>query len=250
MEPPLAPDPSGRRRAECRHRDRGTTRRPGHPCGRPGRPARRGPHRLPRAVHRRGRGRPDRRDAPRRRRLDRLPRHDRAAQERHRAARRVRLGPRRPGGHRIGHALAGVLRRPRLGRGRDRTPRRTAGRRPRGRGRVPAPRGPPGFLGGAEFVVYPSLGEGFGLPVVEAMATGACVLTTRRLSLPEVGGDAAVYSEPDAPALAAAIAELLDDPALVASHRAAALRRAEDFTWDATAAVHTDAYRAVAGGVR
>ncbi len=107
-----------------------------------------------------------------------------------------------------------------------------------------------GFLGGAEFVVYPSLGEGFGLPVVEAMATGACVLTTRRLSLPEVGGDAAVYSEPDAPALAAAIAELLDDPALVASHRAAALRRAEDFTWDATAAVHTDAYRAVAGGVR
>lgn len=107
-----------------------------------------------------------------------------------------------------------------------------------------------GFLGGAEFVVYPSLGEGFGLPVVEAMATGACVLTTRRLSLPEVGGDAAVYSEPDAPALAAAIAELLDDPALVASHRSAALRRAEDFTWDATAAVHTDAYRAVAGGVR
>ncbi len=107
-----------------------------------------------------------------------------------------------------------------------------------------------GFLGGAEFVVYPSLGEGFGLPVVEAMATGACVLTTRRLSLPEVGGDAAVYSEPDAPALAAAIAELLDDPARVASHRAAALRRAEDFTWDATAAVHTDAYRAVAGGVR
>lgn len=107
-----------------------------------------------------------------------------------------------------------------------------------------------GFLGGAEFVVYPSLGEGFGLPVVEAMATGACVLTTRRLSLPEVGGDAAVYSEPDAPALAAAIAELLDDPALVASHRTAALRRAEDFTWDATAAVHTDAYRAVAGGVR
>ncbi|MGG7307977.1 glycosyltransferase family 4 protein [Curtobacterium sp. AB451] len=107
-----------------------------------------------------------------------------------------------------------------------------------------------GFLGGAEFVVYPSLGEGFGLPVVEAMATGACVLTTRRLSLPEVGGDAAVYSEPDAPALAAAIAELLDDPALVASHRAVALRRAEDFTWDATAAVHTDAYRAVAGGVR
>jgi len=107
-----------------------------------------------------------------------------------------------------------------------------------------------GYLGGAEFVVYPSLGEGFGLPVVEAMAAGACVLTTRRLSLPEVGGDAAVYSEPSAPALAEAMAALLDDPALVASHRAAALARADVFTWQATAGVHVDAYSAVAGGAR
>lgn len=107
-----------------------------------------------------------------------------------------------------------------------------------------------GYLGGAEFVVYPSLGEGFGLPVVEAMAAGACVLTTRRLSLPEVGGEAAVYSEPSAPALAEAMTALLDDPALVASHRAAALARADVFTWQATAAVHVDAYSAVAGGAR
>ncbi|WP_420368153.1 glycosyltransferase family 4 protein [Curtobacterium sp. L1-20] len=107
-----------------------------------------------------------------------------------------------------------------------------------------------GFLGGAEFVVYPSLGEGFGLPVVEAMATGACVLTTRRLSLPEVGGDAAVYSEPAAGDLAAAMAELLDDPALVTAHRAPALERADGFTWDATAAVHVAAYESVAGSAR
>ena len=107
-----------------------------------------------------------------------------------------------------------------------------------------------GYLGGAEFVVYPSLGEGFGLPVVEAMAAGACVLTTRRLSLPEVGGDAAVYTEPSAPALAEAMAALLDDPALVASHRAAALARADVFTWQATAGVHVDAYSAVAGGAQ
>lgn len=107
-----------------------------------------------------------------------------------------------------------------------------------------------GYLGGAEFVVYPSLGEGFGLPVVEAMASGACVLTTRRLSLPEVGGDAAVYTEPSAPALAEAMAALLDDPALVASHRAAALARADVFTWQATAGVHVAAYSAVAGGAR
>ena len=103
-----------------------------------------------------------------------------------------------------------------------------------------------GFLGGATLVVYPSLGEGFGLPVVEAMATGACVLTTQRLSLPEVGGDAAVYAEPDAESLATAVAALLDDPERVAAHRAAALERAARFTWDATAAVHAAAYREVA----
>ena len=45
-------------------------------------------------------------------------------------------------------------------------------------------------------VAYPSLGEGFGLPVLEAMACGAAVLTTRRLALPEVGGDAVAYAEP------------------------------------------------------
>lgn len=107
-----------------------------------------------------------------------------------------------------------------------------------------------GYLGGAEFVVYPSLGEGFGLPVVEAMASGACVLTTRRLSLPEVGGDAAVYSEPSATALAAAMTTLLDDPSLVTSHRAAALTRASSFTWEATAAVHVAAYESVGRGAR
>ena len=52
----------------------------------------------------------------------------------------------------------------------------------------------PGLLGGALVVAYPSLGEGFGLPVLEAMACGAAVLTTRKLSLPEVGGDAVAYT--------------------------------------------------------
>ena len=54
-----------------------------------------------------------------------------------------------------------------------------------------------GFLGGATVVAYPSHGEGFGLPVLEAMACGAAVLTTQRLSLPEVGGDAVAYTEGD-----------------------------------------------------
>ena len=70
----------------------------------------------------------------------------------------------------------------------------------------------PACSAAAELVAYPSLGEGFGLPVLEAMACGAAVLTTRRLSLPEVGGDAVAYTEPDPAAIAAALRDLLDDP--------------------------------------
>ncbi len=55
----------------------------------------------------------------------------------------------------------------------------------------------PGYFGGALVVAFPSIGEGFGLPVLEAMACGAPVLTTHRTSLPEVGGDAVAYTEPD-----------------------------------------------------
>ena len=70
----------------------------------------------------------------------------------------------------------------------------------------------PGFLGGALVVAFPSRGEGFGLPVLEAMACGAPVLTTHRTSLPEVGGDAVAYTEPDAESIAVALRALLDDP--------------------------------------
>ena len=61
-------------------------------------------------------------------------------------------------------------------------------------------------------VAAPSRGEGFGLPVLEAMACGAPVLTTYRTSLPEVGGNAVAYTEPDAESIAAALRALLDDP--------------------------------------
>ena len=62
-------------------------------------------------------------------------------------------------------------------------------------------------------VAAPSRGEGFGLPVLEAMACGAPVLTTYRTSLPEVGGDAVAYTEPEAESIATALRALLDDPA-------------------------------------
>jgi glycosyltransferase involved in cell wall biosynthesis len=99
-----------------------------------------------------------------------------------------------------------------------------------------------GFLGGAAVVAYPSLGEGFGLPVLEAMAAGAAVLTTRRLAIPEVGGDAVAYCGIDAQDIAAGLVELLDDPARRAELSTAAQRRAKDFSWAASAALHREAY--------
>lgn len=99
-----------------------------------------------------------------------------------------------------------------------------------------------GFLGGADLVAYPSIGEGFGLPVLEAMACGAAVLTTRRLSLPEVGGEAVAYCGVGAGDIATGLTELLDDPARRAALSAAAQRRAKDFTWAACAAQHRETY--------
>ncbi|WP_328842033.1 glycosyltransferase family 4 protein [Nakamurella leprariae] len=101
----------------------------------------------------------------------------------------------------------------------------------------------PGLLGGAEVVAYPSLGEGFGLPVLEAMACGAAVLTTRTLSLPEVGGDAVAYCGTGAGDIAAVLGELLDQPDRRAALSAAAQERAAGFTWPASARAHLDAYR-------
>jgi glycosyltransferase involved in cell wall biosynthesis len=99
-----------------------------------------------------------------------------------------------------------------------------------------------GFLGGSLLVAYPSLGEGFGLPVLEAMAAGACVLTTHRLSLPEVGGDAVAYCGVGAGDIAAALVELFDDPARRAELAAAAQLRAKEFTWAGSADRHREAY--------
>ncbi|MDA3630157.1 glycosyltransferase family 1 protein [Saccharopolyspora oryzae] len=99
-----------------------------------------------------------------------------------------------------------------------------------------------GFLGGADVVAYPSIGEGFGLPVLEAMACGAAVLTTRRLSLPEVGGDAVAYCGVGAGDIAAGLTELLDDPTRRSALAAAAQRRAKEFTWAACATQHRAAF--------
>jgi glycosyltransferase involved in cell wall biosynthesis len=100
----------------------------------------------------------------------------------------------------------------------------------------------PAYLGGAIVCAYPSHGEGFGLPVLEAMACGTPVLTTHRLSLPEVGGDAVAYTEPGVDDIAEALSALLDDAGRRRSLADAALARAREFTWAASAEAHLAAY--------
>lgn len=104
-----------------------------------------------------------------------------------------------------------------------------------------------GYLSGAEVVAYPSKGEGFGLPVLEAMACGAAVLTTRELSLVEVGGDAVAYCDVDVDSIAEALSRLLADDAERRRLSAAAHQRATTFTWAASGAAHVNAYRRAAG---
>ncbi len=80
---------------------------------------------------------------------------------------------------------------------------------------------------------YPSLGEGFGLPVLEAMAAGAAVLTSDVSSLPEVGGDAVEYADPlDVVSIAAGLQRVLGDEARRAELGRRARARAREFSWD------------------
>jgi glycosyltransferase involved in cell wall biosynthesis len=84
--------------------------------------------------------------------------------------------------------------------------------------------------------VFPSLYEGFGFPVLEAMSRGVPVACSDRSSLPEVAGDAALLFDPESPrAIADAIERLLADEALAARLREAGRAQAARFTWEATA---------------
>jgi glycosyltransferase involved in cell wall biosynthesis len=85
---------------------------------------------------------------------------------------------------------------------------------------------------GAAAFVFPSIYEGFGLPVLEAMAYGTPVVASDAASVPEAAGDAALYfPATDAGALAAQLTRLLTDDALAADLRARGVRRASALTW-------------------
>lgn len=98
----------------------------------------------------------------------------------------------------------------------------------------------------AEALVFPSLVEGFGLPILEAMAAGTPVIASDASVMPEVAGDAALYFAPDDPAaLAAHLRDLTSRPDLASRLRAAGQARVASFTWERAARSTLGLYRDV-----
>lgn len=109
----------------------------------------------------------------------------------------------------------------------------------------------PAFYSGAAAFIYPSLFEGFGLPVLEAMACGTPVVTSDRAALPELATDAALLVDPeDVGALADAMERVLTDTALAQELRQRGMARSQRFTWAETAARTLAIYREVSRGER
>jgi len=116
----------------------------------------------------------------------------------------------------------------------------------------------PALYRAAGVFAYPALYEGFGLPVLEALACGTPVVTSNVSSLPEVAGDAALQVEPtDVDALAGALTRLLTDHALRAGLRERGFAQARKFTWEGAARQLLEIYsemldhtRATGGGQR
>ena len=107
------------------------------------------------------------------------------------------------------------------------------------------------LLAGAEALAYPSLYEGFGFPVIEAMAAGTPVLTSNVSSLPEIAGEDAVLVDPkDERAIAEGLRRLLTDGDLRERLIGPGRARAAGYTWEATARRTAEVLRSVAAAAR
>jgi glycosyltransferase involved in cell wall biosynthesis len=106
----------------------------------------------------------------------------------------------------------------------------------------------PGLTAGATAFVYPSLYEGFGLPVAQAMAAGAPVITSNLSSLPEVGGDAALLVDPRSAAeLGSAMGKLLLSPGMRREMSDRGRRRAQEYRWELCARKSWRFFERIAG---
>jgi glycosyltransferase involved in cell wall biosynthesis len=102
------------------------------------------------------------------------------------------------------------------------------------------------LLAGARLLLFPSLYEGFGLPVLEAMASGTPVILSNSSALPEVAGDAGTYIDAqDTHGCAEAIQRLIDDQPEWRRCRELGLQRAKEFSWQRCAAITASVYRQV-----
>jgi glycosyltransferase involved in cell wall biosynthesis len=101
----------------------------------------------------------------------------------------------------------------------------------------------------ASLFVYPSIHEGFGIPILEAMSSGTVVAAAHTSSIPEVGGDAVIYFDPyDVQEMAGAIYEGLTNRSLRKALKAQGVERARRFTWQRAAKDTLDVYRTLSGG--
>ena len=101
----------------------------------------------------------------------------------------------------------------------------------------------PVFYTMSEIFIYPSIYEGFGLPVLEAMACGSPVITSGVSSLPEVGGAAVLYTNPNSTSeLSQLMIKLCSNTEMQKTHSALGLSQAEKFTWDKTAMEYVNTF--------
>jgi glycosyltransferase involved in cell wall biosynthesis len=109
----------------------------------------------------------------------------------------------------------------------------------------------PQLYAGARALVFPSLWETFGLPLVEAMACGTPTLTSNNSCLPEVAGGAALLVDPfSIDEIAAGLDRLASDDDLAADLKTRGLRRSQDFSWDHSARLTLEHYRLAAASIR